>query len=178
MNHRNDRQTMGSMIDWDFVEEQNRKDRYADNARRKRKGIKTSKELELDPTPIPVRLPPQGHIAIEETVDGEKQHLCPVCEKPFTRESSGWSRLKTFCSEECRHKDLARRARERYAEKRARRAAMIERANEKTEERGQCVCPECGGLFFPRKQCRPQKYCCHACAQRATNRRFRERHGY
>lgn len=163
MIHRNDRQTMGSMIDWDFVEAQNRKDRYADNARRKKKGIKTSKELGLDPTPLPVRLPPQGHIAIEETDEGEKQHLCPVCEKPFTRTTAGLARIKTYCSEECRLKGLARRARERYAKKSA-----WERGPRILHDR---ACDFCGRTYTP--QTATQEYCSRSCAMSAYHARKR-----
>lgn len=161
---------MGSLIDWDAVEERNRKDRYADNYRRKKQGIKTFRDLGIDPAPLPVRI----IRAAEKTEDT----VCPVCHKPFTRSTSSLARLQTFCSEGCRMKELARRKREQYATKRARLDAMVERANEKTTERGMCECPECGGTFFPRKQGRAQKFCSHTCAQRAANRRYRERHGY
>lgn len=161
---------MGSLIDWDAVEERNRKERYADNARRKKKGIKTFRDLGLDPAPIPVRVI-RGAEKMEEAT-------CIVCGETFTRSTSNLARLPLFCSEGCRMKELARRKREQYAAKQARLDAMVERANEKTTERGMCECPECGGTFFPRKQGRAQKFCSHTCAQRAANRRYRERHGY
>lgn len=162
---------MGSTIDWDAIEEENRRNRLADAERRKRKGIKTIRELGGDCSPIRITVKPDG------SKRNEQLTVCPVCHREFLQEQSEIGRLRIFCSEECRRKEFNRRKRELYAAKRAAKEAQIERANEKTTERGMCECPECGGLFFPRKQGRAQKFCCHTCAQRAANRRYRERHG-
>lgn len=157
-------------------------ERYADNARRKKKGIKTSKELAAIEEsaakegrtetfcPICGQPIPRNQTYCSSRCEKDALSLagigedpgrltrvgdCPVCGKPVYQAVGKMRHLKVYCSTACH-------ARAAYERRRAASKACV-RGSVEMQAR---ICAQCGEEFTPTKS--DQTYCGHSCAMKAS----------